>query len=295
MKTPLFRGATTALATPFDARGQVDFDALERLIDRQLALGCGGLVLCATTGEGATLSDREYSDILACAAARAGGRVPLLAGAGANDTRAALRRCLEARRRGCDGALVVTPYYNKTTQPGLIAHYTALADGAGLPLLLYDVPSRTGMRIAPETCAALAAHPLICGIKEAGGDFSAIAKTRALCPPDFALYSGNDDQTLPILALGGLGVISTAGNLIPREMSDLCTRWENGDRDGALAMQLRVRPLCEALFTAVNPVPLKAALAMLGLCGDRLRLPLVPLEDGLRPALAAALRGAGLL
>ena len=295
MKDPIFRGAATALVTPFDRRGQVDYDGLELLIDRQIALGCGGLVLCATTGEGATLTDREYSDVLECAAARVRQRTPLLAGAGSNDTRRALHRCLEARRLGCDGLLLVTPYYNKATQSGLVEHYTYLADRAGLPVLVYNVPARTGVAISPETYALLARHPRIYGVKEAGGDFSAMLKTRALCPPDFALYSGNDDHTLPVLALGGLGVISTVGNLVPREMSDLCTRWENGDRAGALTLQTRLQPLIEAVFRAVNPVPLKAALMLMGLCGERLRLPLTPLDEGLRPGLRAALEGFGLL
>lgn len=295
MKTPIFRGAATAMVTPFDRHGRLDFDTLELLIDRQLTLGINALVMAATTGEGATLSDREYSDLLECAVARTDGRVPVLAGAGSLDTRSALTRCLEARRLGCDGLLVVTPYYNKTTQHGLIEHYTYLADRAEMPMLLYNVPSRTGLSISPETCAALARHPMIVGIKEAGGDLSSIVHARALCPPDFCLYSGSDDQTLALLALGGSGVISTVANLMPRETCDLCTRWETGDHAGALEMQLRLKPLTDALFCAVNPIPLKAALEELGLCGGTLRLPLTPLDDGLRPALSAALGRAGLL
>lgn len=295
MKTPIFRGAMTALTTPFDDMGRVDYNAFENLIDRQLALGCDGLAICATTGEGATLESREFSDLLECAVARVGGRVPLVAGAGGNDTRRALALCLEARRLGADGLLLVTPYYNKTTQRGLIEHYSYLADRAGLPVLLYNVPSRTGMRIAPETCAALAQHPMIYGIKEAGGDFSAMVKMKALCPQDFSLYSGNDDHVLPILALGGLGVISTVSNLIPREMSDLCTRYENGDRTGAIEMQTRVKPLIDAVFCAVNPIPLKAALEDLGLCEGTLRLPLFPLDGTLREGLRTALKDFGLL
>ncbi|MEA5040202.1 MAG: 4-hydroxy-tetrahydrodipicolinate synthase [Clostridiaceae bacterium] len=295
MKTPVFRGAMTALATPFDPAGRVDYTAYEKLIDRQLALGCGGLAVCATTGEGSTLEEREFSDLVECAVSRVGRRVPVAVGAGGNNTRHALALCLEARRLGADALLLVTPYYNKTTQYGLIEHYTYLADRSGLPILLYNVPSRTGMRIEPETCAVLAQHPMICGIKEAGGDFSSMVKMKALCPPEFALYSGNDDQVLPILALGGLGVISTVGNLIPREMSDLCTRWENGDHAGALALQTQIKPLVDALFCAVNPVPLKAALEDLGLCCGTLRLPLCPLDGTQREKLRAALRDYGLL
>lgn len=295
MKTPIFRGAMTALATPFDDMGRVDFQAFEQLIDRQLALQCDGLAVCATTGEGSTLEGREFSDLVECAVTRVDGRVPVVAGAGGNDTRRALALCLEARRLGADGLLLVTPYYNKTTQRGLIEHYSYLADRAGLPVLLYNVPSRTGMRIEPETCAALSQHPMIYGIKEAGGDFSAMVKMKALCQPDFALYSGNDDHVLPILALGGLGVISTVGNLIPREMSDLCTRWQNGDHNGALALQTRIKPLIDAVFCAVNPIPLKAALEDLGLCSGTLRLPLYPLDAALREKVRGALKDFGLL
>ena len=220
---------------------------------------------------------------------RAAGRVPVIAGTGRNDTIHALRLGQEAKALGADAVLTVTPYYNKTTQQGLLRHYLFLAEGVELPMLLYNVPSRTGMSFRAETYAALAEHPNIYGVKEASGDFGLILRTRALCPEDFALYSGNDDQIVPILALGGLGVISTAANVVPAELHALCDSFFRGDLPEARVIQLRLQPLIQALFLEVNPVPVKAALAAMGRMEETVRMPLTTLGPAARRALEQAM------
>lgn len=289
MKTPIFKGSATALVTPFDRQGELDEPALLALIDWQLRCGTDALVVCATTGECATLSDREWSRVVSLAVERAAGRVPVVAGTGRNDTIHALRLGQEAKALGADAVLTVTPYYNKTTQQGLLRHYLFLADGVELPMLLYNVPSRTGMSFRAETYAALAEHPNIYGVKEASGDFGLILRTRALCPEDFALYSGNDDQIVPILALGGLGVISTAANVVPAELHALCDSFFRGDLPEARAIQLRLQPLIQALFLEVNPIPVKAALAAMGRMEETVRMPLTTLGPAARRALEQAM------
>ena len=280
MKTPIFTGSAAALATPFDPSGALDLEALDRLIRRQLESGTRALVVCATTGECATLSDGEWELVLRRAVTLCQGKIPVIAGAGRNSTQKTVELCRRAGELGADGVLLVTPYYNKTTQAGLVTHYLRAAEESPVPVILYNVPSRTGMTIEPETYALLSAHPNIAGTKEASGDLSRILRLRRLCPPDFALYSGNDDQILPILALGGVGVISTMANLIPRETQALCAAWEAGEREEALRLQLWVQPLVDALFREVNPIPLKSALEKLGLCGGTVREPLCPLSPG---------------
>lgn len=289
MKTPIFKGSAAALVTPFDRQGELDEPALLALIDWQLRCGTDALVVCATTGECATLSDREWSRVVSLAVERAAGRVPVIAGTGRNDTIHALRLGQEAKALGADAVLTVTPYYNKTTQQGLLRHYLFLAEGVELPMLLYNVPSRTGMSFRAETYAALAEHPNIYGVKEASGDFGLILKARALCPEDFALYSGNDDQIVPILALGGLGVISTAANVVPAELHALCDSFFRGDLPEARAIQLRLQPLIEALFLEVNPIPVKAALAAMGRMEETVRMPLTTLGPAARRALEQAM------
>lgn len=289
MKQPIFKGSATALVTPFSSEGELDLEALGRLIDWQLEQGTDALVVCATTGECATLSDREWETVVAFSVERAGDRIPVIAGAGRNDTRHTVWLCRQAKKQGARALLTVTPYYNKTTQQGLVEHFTTVADEAELPILLYHVPSRTGMRFQAETYAQLAHHPRIYGVKEASGDFGLILKTRACCPEDFALYSGNDDQIVPILALGGLGVISTMANVVPGESHELCARWFSGDREGAAALQLRLQPLIQALFREVNPIPVKAALELMGKCGGRLRQPLTRIGEAAGEELRAAL------
>lgn len=289
MKTPIFKGSAAALVTPFDRQGELDEPALLALIDWQLRCGTDALVVCATTGECATLSDREWSRVVSLAVERAAGRVPVIAGTGRNDTIHALRLGQEAKALGADAVLTVTPYYNKTTQQGLLRHYLFLAEGVELPMLLYNVPSRTGMSFRAETYAALAEHPNIYGVKEASGDFGLILRTRALCPEDFALYSGNDDQIVPILALGGLGVISTAANVVPAELHALCDSFFRGDLPAARAIQLRLQPLIQALFLEVNPIPVKAALAAMGRMEETVRMPLTTLGPAARRALEQAM------
>ena len=274
MKRPIFTGSATALVTPFDNSGELDLNALGSLIDWQVEEATDALVVCATTGECSTLSDREWEQVVDYTLTRVNGRVPVIAGVGRNDTRHTAFLCKAARKLGAQGVLAVTPYYNKTTQAGLLRHYTVAADSADIPMLLYNVPSRTGMSVTAETYSLLAEHPNIYGVKEASGDFSLILKTRALCPEDFAIYSGNDDQIVPILALGGIGVISTMANVIPKESHEICALWRDGKREEAAALQISCQPLIEALFREVNPIPVKAALAMMGKCGGYLRQPL---------------------
>lgn len=288
MNTALFRGSGTALATPF-LHGDVDYAALGRMIDRQLEAGTDALIVLGTTGEPPTLTAEEKECILAFAVERTAGRIPIIAGCGGNSTRELARRARQMQKTGADALLTVTPYYNKTTQAGLTAHYTAIADAVTIPVILYNVPSRTGMNLLPETAARLAEHPNIRGIKEAGGNISQIAELAALTHDTLALYSGNDDQTLPILSLGGQGVISVAGNIIPRQMRALTHSWLSGDTARARTLQWAILPLVRELFREVNPIPLKAALNMMDLCTDETRLPLVPLNEAYRAALRTAL------
>ncbi len=283
MKKPIFTGSATALVTPFTPEGELDLQTFGSLIDWQMECGTDALVVCATTGECATLSDREWETTVAFALHRVDGRIPVIAGAGRNDTRHTIYLCQQAKKLGVQGVLLVTPYYNKTTQAGLIRHFQTVADSTDLPMLLYNVPSRTGMTIAAETYAQLAAHPNLYGVKEASGDFGLLLKTRRMCPDEFSIYSGNDDQIVPILALGGLGVISTMANVIPRETHEICSLWWSGKRDASAELQIRCQPLIEALFREVNPIPVKAALELMGKCGGYVRQPLTDIgEDAKR-------------
>lgn len=294
-RTPLFRGSAVALVTPFTSEGKVDMPALAQLLNWHLECGTDAIVLCATTGECATLSDDEVAAVLQFAVRHLAGRIPVIAGCGRNDTEHSLRLCLLAQAAGVSGLLLVNPYYNKSTQAGIRAHYRYIADRVDLPILLYNVPSRTGIAISPETCAILSEHPRIVGIKEAGGDLSGMVRLRQLCPPDFALYSGNDDHTLAVLALGGQGVISTAANILPREMHRLCHLWQQGDRESALALQLTLQPIVDALFCETNPIPVKTALSWMGKCTGTLRLPLVPIGYAGALRLESAMHKLGLL
>ena len=264
MKKPVFTGSATALITPFDRNGELDLNTLGELIDCQLEQGTDALVVCATTGECATLSDGEWEIVVDFTVQRVNGRIPVIAGIGRNDTRHTLWLNKRAKSLAVQGTLAVTPYYNKTTQTGLLRHYYTVADSADLPMLLYNVPSRTGMTVTAETYSALAQHPNIYGVKEASGDFGLILKTRKMCPEDFALYSGNDDQIVPILALGGQGVISTMANVIPAQTHEICALWKAGEIGKASELQILCQPLIQALFREVNPIPVKAAMAMLG-------------------------------
>ena len=278
MKNTIFRGAATALVTPLTADG-VDYDALGRLIDTQIEKGISALVIAGTTGESSTLTDEEHRDVIAYAVKRTAGRVPLIAGTGSNDTAYAISLSRFACEAGADALLMVTPYYNKATQKGLITHYTAVADAVTKPIILYNVPSRTGCGLKPETIAELAKHPRIVGVKEASGDLSQIATLASLCGDRIDIYSGNDDQILPVLSLGGAGVISVLSNFAPYETDQICKKFFAGDTAGALALQLRYLNLIHLLFCEVNPIPAKAAAAAMGICENYLRLPLTPMEE----------------
>ena len=292
-KNPIFTGAATALVTPLNENG-VDYAAFEKLINWQIEAGIDALVICGTTGEGSTLSDAEHKAVLKFAIEVAGGRVPMIAGTGSNDTAYAVDMTKYACSLGYDAMLVVTPYYNKTTQRGLIAMFTAIADASTKPLILYNVPSRTGVNIEPATYAALADHPMIGAIKEAGGNISKVVETAALVGDKLDIYSGNDDQIVPILACGGTGVISVLSNVLPKETSEMCHTFFRGDVKGAMEMQVKYLPLTNALFCEVNPIPAKAAMAAMGFCENYVRLPLVPMEEGHEAMLRGRMRDLGL-
>ena len=290
---PIFTGAATALVTPLTENG-VDYAAFEKLINWQIEEGIDALVICGTTGEASTLTDEEHREVLKFAAEVVAGRVPIIAGTGSNDTAYAIDMTKYACDLGYDAMLVVTPYYNKTTQKGLIAMFKAIADASTKPLILYNVPSRTGVTIEPATYAALADHPMIAAIKEAGGNISKIVETVALVGDKLDIYSGNDDQIVPILACGGKGVISVLSNVVPKETSQMCKTFFAGDVKAAMDMQVKYLPLTNALFCEVNPIPVKAAMAVLGYCENYLRLPLVPMEENHEAMLLQKMRELGL-
>lgn len=273
MKKPIFHGCATAIVTPFTG-DEVDFDALKRLIDRQIDAGINAIVVCGTTGEASTMTHEERINTFKVAVQHTKGRIPVIAGTGSNCTKTAVQQSIEAEKCGVDALLVVTPYYNKTTQRGLIQHFNEIADAVNLPVILYNVPSRTGLTCTAETYAELAKHPNIIGVKEASGNFSLIRKTRELCPDDFYIWSGNDEDTAAIMLLGGKGVISVVSNTAPKEMRLLTEHCLQGRFAKAGLQQLHLQPLCEALFMEVNPIPVKKALYMMGLCSDSIRLPL---------------------
>ncbi len=289
----IFRGASTALITPLNAEG-VDYENFGKLIDWQIAEGIDSLVICGTTGEGSTLSDEEHKAALEFAYKRAAGKVPMIAGTGSNDTAYAIELTQFACEIGYEGMLLVTPYYNKATQNGLIKTFTAIADKSTKPCILYNVPSRTGVNIEPATYGVLADHPMITGIKEASGNISKIVETMSIVGNKLDLYSGNDDQVVPLLSLGGSGVISVLSNVLPRKTSEMCHKFFDGDIEGALKMQLDYLPLINALFCEVNPIPVKAAMAAMGFGEDYLRLPLTPMEDAHKANLLNLMRQQGL-
>ncbi len=287
MKTPIFRGTCTALVTPFCDSG-IDWLALDRLLERQLSAGVEALVICGTTGEAVTLEPSETLALLAHCVRFCGGKTKLIAGTGGNNTRKAAETARAAAALGVDGLLSVTPYYNKCTQDGLLAHYAAVAAASDLPLLLYNVPSRTHVDIAPETCARLAELPTVAGIKEANPDVARLLELRNLCGADFPIYCGCDDRILPFLACGAVGVVSVLSNLRPgavKALTDACLR---GEFTRALDLQLALQPLIGTLFSEVSPIPVKAALSLDGLDVGVCRLPLTPPSE----ALLSRLRGA---
>ena len=293
-KNTVFRGAATALITPLTPAG-VDFEALGRLVDWQIEQGIDALVIAGTTGEGSTLTYDEHQEVIRYAVQRAAGRVPIIAGSGSNDTNRAITLSRFSCDAGADALLVVTPYYNKATQKGLIAMYTAIADAVDRPIILYNVPSRTGVNIEPSTYLALADHPNIVAIKEANGNISKIVETAMLVGDKLDIYSGNDDQVVPILSMGGKGVISVLSNVMPAQTARMCRRFFEGDVAGAAQMQTWLLPLINALFSEVNPIPVKAAMAAMGWCENYLRLPLTPMEEAHWQKLKAIMEGHGLI
>lgn len=291
---PIFRGVATAIITPFDENG-VNYEQFGKVIDWQIEQGINALVVAGTTGEGTTLTDEEHRAVLHFAVQRNAGRVPIIAGTGSNDTAYAIDLTRYACGIGCDGMLVVTPYYNKATQNGLIKMYNAIADASTKPLILYNVPSRTGVNIEPSTYATLADHPMIAGIKEANGNISKIVETASLVGDKLDIYSGNDDQIVPILSMGGSGVISVLSNIMPRQTVEICDRYFAGDVKGAAALQCRYVKLISALFCETNPIPVKAAMAAMGWCKDYLRMPLTSMEDAHKAVLLDLMRAEGLI
>lgn len=295
MKKPVFTGAAVAIITPMHADGSIDYEEMGRIIDDQIDNGTDAIVVCGTTGESPTMTDEEHTACIRYAVKKTAGRVPVIAGTGSNDTRYAIWLSRQAQADGADALLLVTPYYNKTSQAGLIAHYTAIADAVDLPCILYNVPSRTGCNLTAASLKQLAKHPNINAVKEASGSISQVAEIAAACGEELNIYSGNDDQIVPLLALGGKGVISVLSNVAPRYTHDLCAKWFAGDTAGSLAMQLAALPLCKALFADVNPIPVKWAMNCLGWHAGACRLPLVDPNEAVQAQLDSALRAFGLL
>ena len=287
-KKTIFTGAGVAIITPMNADGSVNFQKYREIIDWQMENGTDAIITCGTTGESSTLTHEEHVEVIRTAVEQTAGRVPVIAGTGSNDTDYGIKLSLEAKALGVDGLLLVTPYYNKASQRGLIAHYTAIADAAQLPIILYNVPSRTGVSIQPATVVELAKHPYIVGIKEASGNLSIAAEIAATC--DIDIYSGNDDQILPVLSLGGKGVISVLSNVAPRETHDICQKWFDGDFEGSRKLFLQYLELANAMFIDVNPIPVKDAMNLMGLDVGECRLPLITMDEGNKAKLAAVLK-----
>ena len=278
MQGNLFYGCGTALITPF--RGQrVDYDRLEELIDWQIDSDIDALIVLGTTGEPCTITPSERSAIIECAVARVSGRVPLYVGTGSNCTRTAVEQSVEAARLGADGLLVVTPYYNKTSSAGLVEHYLTIADSVNIPIIVYNVPGRTGLNMAPELMLELARHPLLCGFKEACSDITHAMRLFELVGDGIAIYCGNDDQVLPHMALGARGIISVAANILPQQMHAMALGWLRGEMQACRSLQFSLLPLIRALFSDVNPIPVKAALSLMGRAENTLRAPLAPLDE----------------
>lgn len=293
MKKTIFEGIATALITPLNENG-IDYEKFGRVIDWQIEQGIDALVICGTTGEGSTLSDAEHKKALEFAVERADHRTPIIAGTGSNDTEYACELTKFACSIGADAMLCVTPYYNKATQNGLVKMYNTIADASDKPIILYNVPSRTGVSIEPETYVKLAEHPNITAIKEANGNISKIVETFALVGDKLDIYSGNDDQIVPILSMGGKGCISVLSNVLPKETREICTRFFAGDVKGAAELQCKFLPLINSLFCEVNPIPVKAAMAAMGFCENFVRLPLTEMEQAHYDVMIGHMREAGL-
>ena len=293
LKTPLFKGSCTAIVTPFTENG-IDYDRLAKNIDFQYENGTTAVVVCGTTGENPTHSEDEHNELVRFTVQASRGRMKVIAGVGSNNTRTALKYAQNARYAGADGILMVTPYYNKSTQKGLIEHFSYVADRVEIPMILYNVPSRTGISICAETYKVLSRHPNINGIKEASGDFSLIAKVRSQCGDDLYIWSGNDDNTVPMMALGALGVISVASNIVPAVTAKLCALCLEGDFTAATELYGKYAKLFSALFIETNPIPVKAAMKLMDMDSGILRLPLVEIGEENLAKLKAVMRDCGL-
>ncbi len=292
-KKTLFTGAATALVTPFNDEG-VDFDALGNIIDYQIDNGIDALVICGTTGEAATMPDKEHLSVIDFSIKRTKGRVPIIAGTGSNDTAHCVELSKESQNLGADGLLITTPYYNKATQKGLMMHYDKVLEKTNLPIILYNVPGRTGMNYQIPTLKELAKDDRIVGIKEASGNIEYATEVAAMCP-ELDMYSGNDDMIVPILSLGGKGVISVLSNVAPKQTHDLCQKWFDGDIAGSRKMQFDYLELIKALFCEVNPIPVKTAMNMMGFNAGKLRLPLCEMAQATYERLERAMKAAGLI
>ena len=294
IKTPLFKGSCTALITPLNESG-IDYERLKKNIDMQYENGTAAVVICGTTVENAVQNQAEHDELVRVAVNHTAGRMKVIAGIGSNDTLHALHNAQNAKAVGADGVLMVTPYYNKSTQKGLVEHFTYVADRVEIPLILYNVPSRTGIGISAETYKTLSAHPNVNGVKEASGDFSLIGKTIALCGDDLYLWSGNDDNTVPMMAMGALGVISVASNLVPSVLSKLCALCLEGDFAAAAALYGKYAALFSTLFIETNPIPVKTAMRLCGLDSGLMRLPLTDMNEEHLSILQSCLREIGLI
>jgi 4-hydroxy-tetrahydrodipicolinate synthase len=291
----IFQGSGVAIITPFKEGGALDFDRFGALIDWQIEQGSDAIVVVGTTGEASCLYDDEHLETIKYATQKVAGRVPVIAGVGSNQTDHGVKLSKGAQKHGADALLHVTPYYNKTNRRGLIEHFTEIANSVDIPILLYSVQGRTGMNIAPDVAAELAKHPNIAGIKEASGNIAQVAEIARVTPDDFDLYSGNDDMIVPLLSLGGKGVISVVANVAPKDTHDMVMKFLAGDAKGARELQLGMKPLIDALFLEVNPIPVKAALWLMGKCEYIYRLPLCPMEEGALEKLRNEMRAYGLI
>lgn len=290
----LFTGSGVAIITPFKD-GKVDYDSLGNLLDWQIEQDTDAIIICGTTGEASTMYDEEHIETIDYAVKKIAGRIPVIAGTGSNHTEHAIKLATSAEKLGADGLLQVTPYYNKATQKGLIQHFTAVADSVNIPIILYCVPGRTGININPSTVEVLAKHPNIKGIKEASGNISQAAEIARITPDDFYIYSGNDDMIVPILSLGGKGVISTVANVAPKDTHDMVMKYLNGDVKGACKLQLDMKPLIDALFIEVNPIPVKTAINLMGMNGGEFRSPLCEMDPKNLEVLKRELKAYGLI
>lgn len=295
MKKRVFTGAATALVTPMNSDGSVNFERVASLTDEQIEAGIDALVICGTTGEKSTLNYKEHVKVIETAVNSAAGRVPIIAGTGSNDTKYTVDLCKDAISCGADAMLMVTPYYNKTSQKGLVSHYFYVADRIDSPIILYNVPSRTGVNITPDTYSKLCKHPNIVATKEASGDISSVALTKALCGDELDIYSGNDDQIIPIMSLGGIGVISVLSNIAPKETHEMCMNYLSGDKNIASSQQIFYTRLIKALFSDVNPIPVKEAMNILGMNVGPCRLPLVEMDEAVKNELINQLKRCNLL